>query len=562
MRYRPALAALLLGAGLASAEPPKPVAVVQAKPVSRLLGEFREMVRQTGGPAAGERMVKEFEQAVKDALGEEGFDGLDVNRPLAAYVALPQKDAEPKAEDARVVVVVPVTGEKEFVGFLGRLDVKAEAVKGKPGLYTLDPDGGPFPNASHLRFTDAGWAYLTFNDGDPTDPKDLVPANDLVDEADPALLTARLFPPRVPAKLAGKLFDQLDAAADQMKQFVGFGVQEKHWAKFFTTVLEQGPKLVRRYGEAVLKDATEAAVRVSFDRQTGDSVTELAVAPRAGTGLARDVAAWGKTTNRFAGLVTKDAALGVVAKAPLFAKELREIGTALTDAVAEEVKELELPEKLKAAAEEAVKGIGRSVGAGALDAAVALHGPDKDGKFALVAGLSFDDPSGLEKALRAAAKDADLAKDFQFDAARAGDVAVHKVPLARLLPEDARGDFEKVFGDGPAGYAAFTKDAVFVGFGAGALEHLKAAVAAKPGPAAVLDVTGNMKRLQKLAAAIDPMAGEKVAEHLGVADRAAGWLRLTLDGGERLTAKLTINVRYLPRLSALEEGAGAAPPPR
>jgi hypothetical protein len=103
-----------------------------------------------------------------------------------------------------------------------------------------------------------------------------------------------------------------------MKGLVGF-IDEKHWANFLTTFLEQGPKLFRRYGEAVLKEATEAGFAFSFDQATGDTVTELTLVPKAGTGLAKEVAAWGQTSNRFAGVVTKDAAFGVVVKAPLFA---------------------------------------------------------------------------------------------------------------------------------------------------------------------------------------------------------------------------------------------------
>lgn len=553
MRFRLTLAALLLGAGLASAEPPKPAVVVQVKPVSRVLGEVREMVRQVGGPAEGDRLVKGFDQGLKDALGEEGFEGLDINRPIAVYVV-----AKEKAEDCRLVLVVPVTGEKEFVGFLGRIKVKAEAVKDKKGVYALELPEDLFSKESHLQFTDAGWAYITLNDGDPTDPKEFVAVGDLLDNVDQSLFSAKLFPPRVPAKLAAELFDQVDQAADQMKAVAGF-IDEKHWAKVLTTFCDQWPKLFRRYGETVLKDATEGGLTFSFDQTTGETVTELTLVPKAGTGLAKEVAAWGKTSNRFAGVVTKDAAFGVTLKVPVFAKELREIGTVLVDALAEEVKKTDLPTKLKAVAEEAGKGLGRAVGAGTLDAAVALHGPDKDGKFALVIGLSFDDPTELEKALRLAAKDPEFAKEMQLDAAKVGDVAVHKVPLARLIPEDAKGEFETVFGENPAGYVAFTKDAVFLGFGAGSLEHVKTALGAKPGPAPMLDVTGNMKKLQKLVAALDPKAGEMFAKHLGLEDKPANWLRVTVEGGDKLTAKVSLNVRYIPKLLFASE-LEVAPP--
>jgi len=53
-RFPTALAALLLTTAPALAEPPKPTIVVQAKPVSRLLADFRDMVRQVAGPAEAE----------------------------------------------------------------------------------------------------------------------------------------------------------------------------------------------------------------------------------------------------------------------------------------------------------------------------------------------------------------------------------------------------------------------------------------------------------------------------------------------------------------------------
>ena len=34
-----------------------------------------------------EAQLKKFDAELKDALGEQGFEGLDINRPLAAYAA-------------------------------------------------------------------------------------------------------------------------------------------------------------------------------------------------------------------------------------------------------------------------------------------------------------------------------------------------------------------------------------------------------------------------------------------------------------------------------------------
>jgi len=74
--------------------------------------------------------VKEFEKSLKDGLGEKSFEGLDINRPLRAYVLF--KD---NSEDCEVVLVIPTTTEKDFVAFLERIKIKAVAVKDKKGVY-------------------------------------------------------------------------------------------------------------------------------------------------------------------------------------------------------------------------------------------------------------------------------------------------------------------------------------------------------------------------------------------------------------------------------------------
>jgi hypothetical protein len=140
--------------------------------------------------------------------------------------------------------------------------------------------------------------------------------------------------------------------------------------------------------------------------------------------------------------------------------------------------------------------------------------------------------------------------------------------------EDQGGDFAvvvfelaqigKFFGDDAPLYLAFAKDAAFVGFGTGSLDGVKAAAAAKTGPAPAIDLIWNSGRIQKFVAAIDERAGMEVAKHLGTDDKAVSALRLTVDGGQTLKVKFTFNVRYVPKLImslVLRGFAGEAPPP-
>ena len=113
MRYLLTLGAICACAIPALAQPVKPTVVATARPLSQLLNEYREMIRQIGGPANGDGAAKGFDDGLKEMLGEQGFEGLDINRPLAAYAVIDEK-----IEDTNPVLIIPVTGEKEFVAFL------------------------------------------------------------------------------------------------------------------------------------------------------------------------------------------------------------------------------------------------------------------------------------------------------------------------------------------------------------------------------------------------------------------------------------------------------------
>jgi hypothetical protein len=351
------IAALILAITPALAEPPKPTIVAQAKPVARLMGDFREMVRQTAGPDFADKALKEFDNGLKELLGEQGFEGLDINRPMGTYVVV-----RDDIQDTSAFVVVPITGEKEFIGLLGRMKLKTEAVKDKPGTYTLQlPEHIVFPKASMVHIVGA-WAHVSLNAGDAVDAKDLIPPETLIDNADPALITAKLYPDRVPDKLVKTTLDQMDQAAAMVKGFVGGAGAPPNWAKLAATFFEDGPKLVRRYVETARKEASELAVRITWEPAAGDNIFEFALLPRAGTALAKDIAAT-TVTNRFAGLIPKDAAAGAIVKAPLFAEEIRNIVATLLEAGQVELKneEHKFPKEYHPIVDEVAKSLIGSV---------------------------------------------------------------------------------------------------------------------------------------------------------------------------------------------------------
>jgi hypothetical protein len=554
LRIFTAFAVLLFAAAPLLAEPPKPTITLQAKPVSRLMGDAREIIRQVAGPDFADKVLKEFDNGLKEVLGEQGFEGLDVNRPLGGYVVL-----RDEIQDTSAVFVIPITGEKEFIGLLGRMKLQTEAVKDKPGVYTLQFPEAIFPKASVVHVAGA-WAHVSLNVGDAVDAKDLIPAETLIDNTDQALFTARLYPDRIPEKLAKTALDQMDQLAGMVKGFVGGAGAPPNWARLATTFFEDGPKLVRRYVETGRKEAAELALRFTWDPAAADTVTEFALTPKAGTQLAKDIAAT-TVENRFAGVIPKDAVVGAVFKAPLFAEEIRNIVAALLEAGQAELKneEHKIPQNYHPIIDEVAKSLIGSVKKGQLDGAVAVAGPTKDGKFTIIGGFSLDNAPAVEKAARELVKGRDFAKVVQLDVEKAGTVSIHKVDLMTLFPEGDRRQFAKLVGENAPGYAAFASDAVFAAVGPDALNRIKAALAAKPGPGPYLDVLGNMKRLHAMIVAIEgERDADMFAKMVGTDDKLASMVRISAEGGQKLSVKLVIS-RYLPKMMMVGRAAEVRP---
>src|SRR5688572_3286799 len=110
----------------------EPAVVFQTQPVARVLDDARAAIRLV----AGEEAVKSFNDEIKAKLGEKGFDGLDITRPVVGYV-----DVSADLLGTVAVVAFPVSGEKEFLAFCERWNKsppKAQA-RGLYDLPALDP---------------------------------------------------------------------------------------------------------------------------------------------------------------------------------------------------------------------------------------------------------------------------------------------------------------------------------------------------------------------------------------------------------------------------------------
>ena len=127
------LAALLVIAGPSSAAPRPgdkadgPAVIGQAKSLNDLLEMTKTLVKNV----AGAELYKQFEQHALPDLDVKKLPGIDPKRPFGLYGTI---DAD--LAKCRLVVLVPVTSEKDFMDMLEQFQIPTN--KGKdPGPFVL-----------------------------------------------------------------------------------------------------------------------------------------------------------------------------------------------------------------------------------------------------------------------------------------------------------------------------------------------------------------------------------------------------------------------------------------
>lgn len=526
LRSLTAVTLLAIIAPLAAAA--DPVITFQTQPLGRQLNDIRQMARTV----AGEDGVKSINEGIKSKLGAKGFDGFDISRPIVGYIDVPAN-----LEEFVAVVAFPVTGEKEWLEFCERWN-KSKPKELKDGVYEVPGPGPEFKAA--MKVVD-GYAYIATGIKDPgrvLDAKNIVPFVKLYDGTDISLAMGKLYVDRIPKELRA----QAKGLVDQLKKARLPGMSEMESQILLKPVHQLTTKLLD-----LSEGAKEAVLRVNGDAISGAMAAELTVVPAGGSALEKAVAGIKPGTNKFASLVTPDTAgtirlnLGTFLAMP----EVQASAVAGLEAMQKEAQNNAFP-PMKAIIDELLKGLMRTAKSGEAEGLAVLRGPAKDGTFTGIAAITFDDPSGFEKELKAVI-DANAPPDFKeslkWDAEKAGGVSIHTIDLSKMPGGDR--EFKAIFGNNVMMAFAFSPKVSYLALGPGgeAVAGIKAAMNAKPGPAPTADFSLNADRIVKLILSMEPRDGQMVAKIFGNQDKLATALGFDVTGGKDLKMKFTMNVR-------------------
>jgi hypothetical protein len=539
--------AVLLAPALAPAA--DPAVTFQTQPLGRLLDDLRTFVHSVGGEPA----VTDLNKGIQRSIGEKGFDGLDITRPIVGYVDL---TADPT--DSVAVVVFPVTGEKEWLDFCERWN-KSKPKALKDGLYEVPP---PLPGLKAAMWISEGYAHVATGMKDPArvlDAKTLVPVAKLYDPTDASLMTGKVYLDRIPKELRALAKQELN----QLQRMAGGGPGGPGGAVrlgamemiFVEPFLKLAPRAL-----VLSEQAKEAVLRVNADALSGGAELELTVTPKPGSELEKRVAAIKPTQNRFAGLVTPDTVAGGRGSFPLFDEQVRAGWADSLEKLRKEAANNAFP-PMKPLIDELLKGLIRTAKAGDADIAAAMRGPAKDGTYTAVGAVTFDDPSGVEKELKKfinANAGADFMQALKWDAEKVGGVSIHTIDLGR----DNDRELKALFGQSVAVAFAFAPKAVYgaVGPGDEAVKAVKGAMALKPAPAPAFEAVLNPDRLVRMVTTMQPRAGGEVQRMFGKDDKLGPIVFADATGGKELKVKLGVNLKLFAGFWVTRAVGGAAAP--
>lgn len=529
----------------------QPAFILSVTSYDELRGSLLYLARLAGQDYA----PMQLDILIAASTGGRGLEGMDRSKPAGAYGWV-----GPHGDDSAVVLLIPVAEPDAFLDLLEQFNVVLR--KGGDNVYRARPEGMPYP--VFLRFAN-GYAYITARDkGVLDDDKLLAPAavltgqgcigpvdanwksggpagdgakGDLVDRNCPNLeagiLSLIVHVDRIPAEFKELVLEELDRQVDDAKQKNAPRFETELQRKLRLATVDEIISSTRTQ----LYESGETSLRLELDRKAGEVVLTTSTEGRTGSAMVAVIQELAQVRSVTAGLLRKDAAVGVEMNYSL-PEKLRELFGALLDDGMQQA----MASAANPADRMALEALMPTLKAGELDWTFNLVGPDTDGLYAVTGGVKIRGGARLEQTFRQTPPK-DVTTEVTFDVEKAGPVSIHRVMLK--MDDDAH----RAFGNNPV-YLAFREDAVFFAVGAQGLPLIREAVAVAP-------TAGRVMELQMAASRLAPLAKERaiqdVARNVFADAKDGDLLRLTLEGGNAMKLRLSVAtklIEYVGRIGA------------
>ncbi len=513
----------------AQAKTVPPTIVVRLNSIDALVQHAKFLASLVGQNDA----ARQIEGLIKSTLGDKGLDGVDSTRPLGAYGRIGKE-----LDDISGAVLIPIANEKAFLDLLTKFGITT--IRGRDGVYTVKTNT---PIDAYLRFANK-YAYVTALNTAALDEKNLLdPLMVLAGKpSTPFALTIQLNQIPDAAKLitTGQAEQVLQEA--QNKTIEGESPAQK---AFRVAALQESAKIIAM----VLKDGGELKTDIDVNQASGDLAASFSISGTSGSELANKIQAMAKGPSMFTGLLKKDAAFNGMGHIKLSAALTKALVNVIEEARTKALEGIADADK-KQQADTLFKVILPTFQTGDFDGAAVVM--SKGQKLSVVTAFKVKDGNELGKTIRdlvsTKLKDAPPAvKDnIKLDFETVGATKIHKIDLAFLGAEAKK--LETLVGT-PVLYVAFRNDALFMSLGKDSLQGIKEALPVQPtGTSPLFFYEVDVARLMYLAPPEQADAAKKLFP-----TSSGGIVRLSVDGGQAITVRLTMKVAALKLLGQVHE---------
>ena len=319
-RFWMTAAVWLVVAAAATAEPIKPAVEVRIKPVAELAP-----LLEYGGELFGQADAgKQFAGILKTfADNKEGYEGLDLTRPIGAYVGVADN-----VEDSPVVLLLPVLNEDAVLAAL-KDKIGIEPKKEKGDFYSVDVPNVPGP--IFFRFAER-YAYLTLRSEKGIDPAKLIAPKDFFSGKPDGLLSASVYLDRWPADVKKSIYGQLELQLKENNSKLAASPAQKLANDFLADLSVDAAK-------TVLTDGDKLTVSIDIDPKADDWKLSVGLTPKAGTTLEKTLAGFADRDSAAAGVGLAKNAVMSAAVNFVFPPETKEKLGKLADALVKQATE-------------------------------------------------------------------------------------------------------------------------------------------------------------------------------------------------------------------------------
>lgn len=525
-----AVAAFVAFTPRATAQPAGPVLEVRVPPVNDLLGTLEYFGDFANQGEAGKQAAAFLRSATDPKTGLEGFD---LSRPIGLY-GFVTKDVF----DSFAVLMVPIADEATVLNLL-RGKAGLEPTKRKDGSYEVHVPNIPAP--VYFRFS-ADYAYVTVRDAKAIAPSALVAPKGFFTGKIDGLAVAQLHWDRLPKDVKTTAFGLLELRIADAKKFAQPG-ETPAQTKLREWVVDQ----LLAATKSVLTDGKTFGIRFAVDPKSDDLTLEATLSAASGSEMAKVIGRLSDRTGLAAGLPVGRNPLGTLAVKVGLADAATKQFAGHVDALIREAK-AHATDSQAVLLGMALDAVAPTLKAGDVDLALVVEGPDKSGHLSLVGALGLVSGAELEKLLKLIGTFAPANEvTFTFDSEKVGSVRMHKAVVHQPKLEEAFGTKNI--------WVGFADDRLLLGVEPEG-KAVRAAAKADPAPSAVLSAEVSVARVASLVEKeLAPAALKELTDEVFDSTSSPGkdTMRLSLDGGDRLSLKLTMKGKAVKFLALLDQ---------